>query len=400
MVSSLIDFDTKWWKVDLVRSMFLPFEASTILKIPLNYNLPEDSLIWIGNKRGVFSVKSAYHIAFGLVNSSEAGECSLSASKSLLWKRIWSQKVPLKMKIFAWRSCVNGLPTMFNLSHRGIHCSSFCLICDKAIKSTAHALFLCDHAKLTWAQWHTCPVDIFSSSRDPVDIALDIIENGSSNDLELFFVVAWSIWWNRNQALFDDSDTSPTKVWVMANRILGEFKAACSLLVFSPSPAPSAWHAPPVGFFKVNVDGAAFDDGRPSCIGVVIRDSRGFLIAASNKILPASFSAEITESLALQEGVLLASDLGISHVLVESDALSVIQAISSCDLGGDQGHIIQNIKDISSSFSWCSFQHLKRSGNRAAHEVARAACFSGVSWVWIGMCPSFVRHVILEECGL
>ena len=221
-----------------------------------------------------------------------------------------------------------------------------------------------------------------------MDIALDIIENCSSNDLELFFAVAWSIWWNRNQALFDDSGTPPIQVWVMANRILGEFKATCSLPVFSPSPAPSAWQALPVGFFKVNVDGAAFDDGRPSCIGVVIRDSRGFLIAASNKVLPASFFAEITESLALQEGVLLASDLGISHVLVELNALSVIQAISRYDLGGDQGHIIQNIKDISSSFSWCSFQHLKRSGNRAAHEVARAGCFSGVSWVWIGMCPS------------
>ena len=169
---------------------------------------------------------------------------------------------------------------------------------------------------------------------------MDIIENGSLNDLELFFAVAWSIWWNRNQALFDDSGTSPTQVWVMANRILGEFKTACSLPVFTPSPAPSAWHAPLVGFFKVNVDGAAFDDGRPSCIGVVIRDSRGFFIAVSNKILPVSFSAAITESLALQERVLLASELGISHVLVESDAPSVIQAISSCDVGGDQGHII------------------------------------------------------------
>ena len=48
MVSSLIDFNTKWWKVDLVRSLFLPFEASTILKIPLSYNLLDDSLIWIG----------------------------------------------------------------------------------------------------------------------------------------------------------------------------------------------------------------------------------------------------------------------------------------------------------------------------------------------------------------
>ena len=94
MVSSLIDNDTKWWKVEVVRSIFLPFEASTILKIPLNYNLPEDSLVWIGNKRGVFTIKSAYHIASNFVDLNEDGECSLSDSKTLLWKRIWSQKVP------------------------------------------------------------------------------------------------------------------------------------------------------------------------------------------------------------------------------------------------------------------------------------------------------------------
>ena len=137
----------------------------------------------------------------------------------------------------------------------------------------------------------------------------------------------------------------------MANRILHEYKDACSLPALSSAPSLMTWQAPPSGFFKVDVDGAASDDGRPSSIGVVIRDSRGFLIAASNKILPTPFSAEITEAMALQEGVLLASDMGISHVIVESDALSIIQAISDCDLGGEQGHIIQNIKDISSSFS-------------------------------------------------
>ncbi|XP_075655055.1 uncharacterized protein LOC142625252 [Castanea sativa] len=46
IVSSLIDEDTKWWKADIVYSLFLPFEANTILSIPLSYNLPEDSLIW------------------------------------------------------------------------------------------------------------------------------------------------------------------------------------------------------------------------------------------------------------------------------------------------------------------------------------------------------------------
>ena len=121
MVSSLIDNDTKWWKVDMVMSIFLPFEANTILKIPMSYNLPEDSLIWIGNKKDSFTVKNAYHIALSMVDSEEDGECSSGNARTLLWKRIWHQKIPPKLKIFAWRTCVNGLPTMFNLNHRGIH---------------------------------------------------------------------------------------------------------------------------------------------------------------------------------------------------------------------------------------------------------------------------------------
>ena len=89
MVSSLIDFDTRWWKVDVIKATFLPLDASTILKIPISYNLPEDSLIWIGNKRGTFSVKSAFHIATGLVDSSEDGESTSSGFRTSLWKQIW-----------------------------------------------------------------------------------------------------------------------------------------------------------------------------------------------------------------------------------------------------------------------------------------------------------------------
>ncbi|XP_050249054.1 uncharacterized protein LOC126696338 [Quercus robur] len=208
-VSSLIDIDTRWWKIDVIHATFLPHEASTILKIPLYYNLPEDCFIWIGNKRGEFTVKSAYHIASGIVDSMEEGESTSSNSWTLLWKRIWQQKVPPKIKIFAWRSCVNGLPTMKNLNHRGVHCSSFYPLCDKAIETTAHALLHCDHAKMTWAFWYNCPVDLSSSYGDLVDIALDFIAKGSPNDLELFFAVAWSIWWNHNQAIHEDSGSPP-----------------------------------------------------------------------------------------------------------------------------------------------------------------------------------------------
>ena len=76
MVSSLIDKDTRRWKADIVCSLFLPFEAQTILNIPLSFNLPEDTIGWIGNKRGVFSVKSAYYVALALVDPSVEAESS------------------------------------------------------------------------------------------------------------------------------------------------------------------------------------------------------------------------------------------------------------------------------------------------------------------------------------
>ena len=58
----------------MVKSLFLPFEAKTILNIPLSYNLPENKIIWVENKKGEFTVKSAYYIALNVLSSSGGGE--------------------------------------------------------------------------------------------------------------------------------------------------------------------------------------------------------------------------------------------------------------------------------------------------------------------------------------
>nr|POF00754.1 putative ribonuclease h protein [Quercus suber] len=342
-------------------------------------------------------VKSAYHIASRIMDSVEEGDSSSNRFRTKLWKRIWQQKFPYKFKIFAWRTYVNGLPTMQNLNHKGIHCSSFCPLCDKAIETTTLALLHCDHAKLTWAFWHNCPMDLSSSSCDLVDIALDLITKGSLNDLEIFFAIAWFIWWNRNQAIHKDLGFPPSHAWEMVGRVMVEFKAAYSLPVL-PQPLPlSKWKAPPTGFFKINTDAAAFDGGGNSCIGVVIRDNLGNVLAASSKVLAASFSTKISEALAMQEGVLLATEMDVSHTMFEFDSLSIIQEINDGFHGGELGHIIRNIRDVSATFTWCSFQHLKREGNRVAHELARVARNSGASQVWKRFFPSLVEHFMIED---
>ena len=88
MVSSLIDPVTRWWKSGAVRALFLPFEVDMILKIPLSHNLPKDKLIWLGNKRGVFTVKSAYFVATKLLDTRDEGECSSGDPNTWIWRKI------------------------------------------------------------------------------------------------------------------------------------------------------------------------------------------------------------------------------------------------------------------------------------------------------------------------
>jgi len=48
------------WDVDLVRSLFQPADARSILQIPLSQGR-EDVVAWHYNRSGMFSVRSAYH---------------------------------------------------------------------------------------------------------------------------------------------------------------------------------------------------------------------------------------------------------------------------------------------------------------------------------------------------
>nr|XP_023889503.1 uncharacterized protein LOC112001554 [Quercus suber] len=171
MVSSLIDNDTKWWKPNLVKSLFLPFEASTILSIPISFSLPKDSLILLGNKNGPFTVKSAYYIAAKLVEQGEHMEGTSNCSALPLWRKIWQLKVPPKVKIFAWRACMNGLPTLYNLRCKGLNFAGFCSLCDKCMETTTYALIHCEHARATWALWLDCPFNFAGTAMDTLDVA-------------------------------------------------------------------------------------------------------------------------------------------------------------------------------------------------------------------------------------
>ncbi|XP_075659080.1 uncharacterized protein LOC142628944 [Castanea sativa] len=239
-----------------------------------------------------------------------------------------------------------------------------------------------------------CPINLTASHFDFTDIAMQFLNNGAVDELETFFVTSWAIWYNRNQKVFENACLSPDQVWYSANTIRSNYKEADALCSHSQSYEASKWEAPPTGVYKVNVDGATSGDGRSFVAGVVIRNSKGESIAALCKPLPRQFSSLEIEVLALEHEILLAQEMELSHVILESDALTVVQDIQAKEFNGNFGHLYQGILSLFESFSNWKISHLKREYNKVAHALAQYVKCNGVDQGWKSCSPPMVQHLI------
>ncbi|TXG48608.1 hypothetical protein EZV62_024483 [Acer yangbiense] len=139
-ISALIESPGKWCE-ELVFRYFNREEAVLILGIPLSVSRRRDSWLWHYDKKGFFSVKSAYKVALDLRDAYVASSSSGSIS---WWKRL----------------CLLNLPTV-------------CGFCGVHVESVDHALWGCDRL---------CRNQILYDSGDCVggkvwDRAVDYVKN-------------------------------------------------------------------------------------------------------------------------------------------------------------------------------------------------------------------------------
>jgi hypothetical protein len=136
------------WKEEVVRDFFRPHDVGQILNIKLPSSPIEDFISWLYEKTGVFSVKSAYHLARDLAMEEGAGKQSSSRNQEdrPLWKDFWKIPVPHKVAVFGWRVINNGLATQVNKNHNKICLTSTCEVCGMEDETVMHALISCGHA--------------------------------------------------------------------------------------------------------------------------------------------------------------------------------------------------------------------------------------------------------------
>jgi hypothetical protein len=102
-VSDLVDPSTKTWKEELVREIFYPPDAETVLQLKIPSVDGEDILAWHPERSGLFTVRSAYRLA--LERKMKDNTSSMSdklAGDRDLWNMVWKANVPPKVRVIGW----------------------------------------------------------------------------------------------------------------------------------------------------------------------------------------------------------------------------------------------------------------------------------------------------------
>ncbi|KAF4367779.1 hypothetical protein G4B88_011080 [Cannabis sativa] len=129
------------WNVERIRCCFDSRDATDIMDIGLPASKQEDSWHWLEDKRGLFSVKSAYH----LVTKHRCVDIPNWHSKL-----IWNCPVHARLKLLWWQIMNNSLPTRERLAMAfNIPCI-LCPLCDAEVESSFHVLWQCNFAKAIW----------------------------------------------------------------------------------------------------------------------------------------------------------------------------------------------------------------------------------------------------------
>lgn len=247
------------WNLSLLGQLFTVDEVELIRTIPISSTDQEDRFIWRGTTKGVFSVKSAYHIQKELEGSLAAG-CSLRREGSEVWKRLWRLNIPNAEKVFFWRACHNILPTRDNLIRKNIIDDACCPVCGREDETITHILWSCPSAQDVWSAASV----IFQKSHFEdlgfLRLAKGMFKRCSVDEIQFFVVPARRIWLRRNALIHEGVFSHPSALTATAAEFLEAFqKAQEEQKTPRVEPGPSAsgkWKPLPVGWHKINWDAA------------------------------------------------------------------------------------------------------------------------------------------------
>ncbi|XP_031254338.1 uncharacterized protein LOC116112328 [Pistacia vera] len=141
-----------------------------------------------------------------------------------------------------------------------------------------------------------------------------------------------------------------------------------------PNPSSPRWQPPPEGIYKINWDASVRKEDCTIGVGIAIRDWQGRFMATMRMKKPMFPDAYLAESFAALQAVILAADIGINQIILEGDALQVVNDLLRDEENwGQAGLISMDTKAVSRNFQTFLVHHVNRASNVIAHTLAKDA---------------------------
>lgn len=113
-VKDLFSAGTFSWNQPLLHQLFQPGDVQRILRLRPSITGAQDLLYWKLSKTGSYTVKSGYYVQRELDNESTQQTQVISSSflqlRNQIIQKLWTLKLPPKIKFFWWKVLHNGLP--------------------------------------------------------------------------------------------------------------------------------------------------------------------------------------------------------------------------------------------------------------------------------------------------
>ncbi|KAK9993813.1 hypothetical protein SO802_023516 [Lithocarpus litseifolius] len=231
---------------------------------------------------------------------------------------------PIARESTAMSACKSALPTKTNLVKRQVVTSDLCEMCKPYSEDIAHALYHCPKLENFWQNIPLWSHSTIRQSTSFSDIMFVIC--AENRDPELFSSVAWTLWNRRNNLRLGKPSIHLEQLLDRAReRLPGPISASAVL-----KQATATWTPPPLHGYKINCNGAIFEQENSAALGVVIRNHDGMVMASLSELisLPSAVIIDV-ETLAAQWAVEFALELGFNNIFLEGDSEVLIKLLNS-----------------------------------------------------------------------
>ena len=204
---------------------------------------------------------------------------------------------------------------------------------------------------------------------------------------DLVATAIWYVWWERRKVTHGESVQVPARTAQAISNLSLNYSRAKKK---NSGIRRHGWTRPRDGYVKLNVDAGFNYDTGTGGTGAVLRNDRGFFLAASNYGIAFVSDPATAEAQTLRDGLLLTGQVGCKRIEVNSDCAEVIDMMKEGGNSlGPAAAIYEECTLLCRNFTEVVFSHSPREANMAAHVLASRG-EGNQSIVWLDDPPDFL----------